>query len=123
MKEADVTRQVIDYLEARGWRAIRMQSGLFKRATPGYTGRVRVGEVGIPDWLIVSYLYPYDHYLGPPAVSISPALFWLELKRPGEKLRKGQPEWIDKERARGALVCVADSLESFEEWYGEVYGK
>ncbi len=104
VREADVTKQVIDFLEARGWRPVRMQVG----------GRrsFRFGEKGMADWLCTRYRTGEKFH----------GVFWLELKTATGKLRPGQLEWIEAERAKGALVCVADSLESFQGWYEEVYG-
>ncbi len=128
VREADVTKQVIDFLKVRGWRPVRMHSGLFRGRQ---ASRVRVGEVGMSDWLVARYrdviteqeirfAEGYGLTWEPPR---PPDLFWLELKADEKKkLRPGQSEWIAAEREKGALVCVAHSLESFTAWYEEIYG-
>ncbi len=109
VREADVTKQVIDFLKALGWRPVRNNVGRIRRS-------YRFGEKGMADWTMIRYAPWNGGGFG------RVAMFWLELKKPGEKLRPGQPEWIDAERAKGALVCVAHSLKSFQSWYEEVYG-
>ena len=47
--EAIVSAQVKDYMLARGWRAVRMQSGLYQ----GPATTFRSGEPGMPDWLFL----------------------------------------------------------------------
>ncbi len=44
-------------------------------------------------------------------------VFWIEYKSPSGSLRKGQPEWHERERKLGALVVVVDDAERFEAWY------
>lgn len=105
MTERDVQKQVLDFLRERHWRPVRMTVGRFR-------SRVFVGERGMCDWLFLRYAryssaVHQDHF------------FWLELKRPGEKPSPHQLAWIEAERVKGALVCVADSLEAFQNWYKE----
>ena len=47
---------------------------------------------------------------------------WIEFKAHGGRLRKGQPEWHERERLRGGLVWTVDSLESFEASYAQQFG-
>jgi hypothetical protein len=102
--EQIVTSQVKDWLAWRKWRAIRMQ----RTAIPG---AFSTGEPGIPDFLFLKYL---DN-------GVALAL-WIEFKRPGGKLRDGQPEWHERERKVGAIVWVVDDFDDFERRYMAAYG-
>lgn len=108
--EAMVSRQVKDYMLARGWRAIRMQSGLYQ----GPATTFRSGEPGMPDWLFLRAV------AGPRAAVLTG--FWCEIKAPGGKLRKHQPEWHARERLRGFAVWVTDDLDSFIAAYEQHFG-
>jgi hypothetical protein len=106
LREADVTRQILDYLHAHGWRCLRMQSGLFQRPNGG-KARVRIGEAGLPDYIVMR---------GNPAVRTCPQMFFLELKRPGGKPSAAQMEWRRQAEADGFAVCCADSVEYIAGW-------
>lgn len=120
LSERAVTKQVTDFLEYRGWRAIRMQSALVK----GELHTFRVGEVGIPDYLFL-------HYLEGKGVSLA---LWIEFKQPrdrdrcsckiGSKLCRycGQFNWRAREKLRGATVWKVKQFEPFELAYREAYG-
>ena len=96
LTEADVTRQVIPWLRAKGWTCIRLQSGLVD--LPG--GRkMRVGTKGLPDWICVQ-----KH-----------TAFFLELKSPKRTPSIDQDIWMELARERGHVVMWADSFESFQE--------
>lgn len=97
--EREVTRQIRDFLKLRGWRAIRMQRTVMP-------GQFQSGEPGIPDYLFL-------HYIGRRAA----AVLWIELKRPGGRIRPQQQEWHDRERGRGAEVWVVENFEHFEGLY------
>jgi hypothetical protein len=100
--EKQVTQQVRDFLAFRGWRPVRMQ----RMVLPG---SFQTGEPGMPD-------YVFLHYLDCQPACACLAL-WIEFKRPGGKLRDGQPEWHARERLRGGIVWVVDSFEWFEQLY------
>jgi hypothetical protein len=103
--ERQVTKQIRDYMKARGWRPIRMQRTVMP-------GQFQTGEPGIPDYLFVRYLRP----------GIATAL-WIELKRPGGgKLRPQQREWISRELQRGALVWIVDDFDEFCAAYSGTFG-
>lgn len=115
LSEADVVRQVEDFLFHRGWRIYKTGYGEITR-----DGRVvdTVGEEGMPDKCAVRY--NSGRYC---------ELIWLEFKRPkckgdsGGKLRKSQVTWMAIERARGALCLVPDSIETFMAWYRAEIGR
>jgi hypothetical protein len=105
LSEADVTGQVRSFLEAHGWRAVRIQ----RTVVPG---QFQSGEPGQADFQFVYYLRSKVC----PALSLT---LWIELKKKGAKPRcrcldiRGtkkrctacdQKNWRDRERARGAVV-------------------
>jgi hypothetical protein len=94
--ENDVEKACLDLLRLRGYYPVRLQSGLLK--TPD--GRwVRVGEPGLPDYIIVKH----D--------------FFLEVKAPGGKLSPAQVEKIfEIEKVRRISVATVDSVERLVEW-------
>jgi hypothetical protein len=77
-------------------------------------GSFQTGEPGQPDYLFVRYMTS--------AKPGSALALWIEFKAPGGRLRAGQPEWHARERLRGSLVWVVDSLEDFEEAYDHEFG-
>ena len=121
LSEADVTRQVCDFMAAEGWRGVRMNVGV---ATNLATGKqVAFHEKGMPDWQFIRYEYRElrrgdvgaDYFLA------SVKLIWIEFKAPGKKLKPHQLAWHEAERARGALVKVVDHYETFRDWYRGVF--
>jgi hypothetical protein len=102
--EKEVTGQIRDFLKVKGWRALRMNPTVVMQ------GRVLPGETGIPDYFFVKYIKP----------GIS-ATLWVELKRPGGKLRPKQIEWIAKEQQRGATIWVVDSFTEFADAYSRSF--
>jgi len=112
--EAEVTKQVTDYMEARGWRLIRMNRGFFQRPDGS---ALSFGEPGMPDYLALHYR---------PAANV-----WIEMKRPAgakprciclsKKPRQrctacDQARWQLEERARGGTVWIIDGLERLERY-------
>jgi len=109
LSEADVARQVTDFLEFRGWRGLKTGYGEIHR-----DGAVveRVGEEGMPDRQFLRY-----------KIAVYAEVIWAEFKRPkcagdfGGRLRKAQREWLFYEAARGAACVVVDDLGQFQKWY------
>ena len=97
--EQIVTRACNKMLTSHGWRLIRHQ----RTAVPG---SFSTGEPGMPDYQAVRYVKDGVSYM-----------FWIEYKSPTGGLRKGQPEWHERERKLGGVVVVVDNAEKFEEWY------
>jgi len=92
--EAEIQRQIKDYLELRGWLVKRNQSG------GAYRGKryVSFGK----DW--------------PDLLAMRDGTsVWIEVKRPGEALRPGQVECIALLRSAGQRVLVAESVEDIQE--------
>lgn len=93
LTENEVTIEVITYLRRLGWYCHRNHVGVF------YTrdGRPqKINPPGMPDWLLLHPLH---------------GIVWLELKRPGEKPRKVQLEYMAILKHKGFRVCWADSVE------------
>lgn len=115
LSEAEMFVQVEGFLQAHGWRVIKVGYGEIHRG-----GRVvgTVGEVGMPDRLCIRY-----------GAGSYAEVIWLEGKRSkskgdsGGRIREKQKEWIAAEERRGATVHVPRSLEGFQAWYRETIGE
>ena len=119
LTEADVTGQVRDFMEAKGWRSVRMQRTIVP-------GQFSTCEPGTADFL---FLY----YCRKAALAL-----WVELKKPRARMackciqnrgsRKrctfcDQINWRAKERARGAVVWSGvDEIGAFIDSYEKTYG-
>jgi len=119
--EKDVVKQVKDFLELRGWRAVRTQFA----ATPGMFS---TGEPGMADYLFLRYM-PAE---AAPARCLAA---WVEVKSPNDKrrceCRAGdkkvckqcrQTRWQERERQRGAFVLVTSNIDRFADEYEKVFG-
>jgi len=95
LSENDVEKACLDLLRVRHLYPLRQQSGLFW--TPDKTRRIRVGEPGIPDYVIPR--------------------FFLEVKAPGREVSEVQREkiWTLKQHWGLETVVVA-SVEELIEW-------
>jgi hypothetical protein len=117
LSEADLTKLCVDFMEARGWRALRHQRTIVR-------GQFQTGEPGIPDYQFIYYLQkqPYGICLN----------LYVEFKRKsktaqcrcaanaGSRRRctfHDQLNWQRDERARGAVVWVVDDFAQFEREY------
>lgn len=131
--EAEVVRDLKNFLAARGWRAVRMETGFVP-------GAGSFGEKGIADWLFLRYMpgrgltmamwieaKPPGHK---PVCRCKPAVM-VPGKRPGtEKIGKpahecrscGQARWKLAEEARGALVLTVSYVPAFISEYQRVFG-
>lgn len=109
LQERDITRQVRDFLQVRGWRAIRMQ----RSVAPG---SFSTGEPGMADFLFVRYFprekIPYGAVLH----------LWVEFKAPTGRVGPHQKEWQKREAEFGGSVWVVDDLEWFQTEYFSHYG-
>lgn len=126
LKESDVTQQVKDFLEYRGWRAIRLNRGLMQGA---FGGVVQFGEPGMADFLFIRYMQ--GNLEAGPALTL-----WVEFKAPGRRAQCrcqskrprqrctacDQAKWREQERRRGALVWLVDDLDQFGAEYRRVFG-
>ena len=108
LSEADVTEQCLDFLRVEGWTCIRQHVGKFipladkDKDDPTV---ITIGEKGDPDWLVFKVYSSRLAYL-----------FFLELKRPGGRLRPDQKLKHIALRQAGWLVCVASGRDQLWEW-------
>lgn len=103
LSERDVTAAVKGWLEAKGWYAIRLQSGLVRGNTRGTF--IRLGENGLPDWV---FLRAWKGY---------PIALMVEMKAGGKKPGPDQVAFEAKAKRMGLTVLWCDSLEMFIEKY------
>lgn len=96
MTESQVQKQIIEYLKARRFTVVRINSGKV-RARNGY---VQLADPGTPDLL---------------GIDRKGSHVWIEVKKPGGALRRDQVEWIAEHRTRGCTVLVAESLDDVSE--------
>lgn len=113
VSENDVERQIRDFLVYRGWTVVRQQSGLFRRLND--EGRVRVGEKGCADWYAVRPAT--DDSTWPPCAHF----FYYEVKAARKKPSQDQLAWIMRQRTVGLLAGWFDSLDSFTDFYRQVF--
>lgn len=109
LSEAEVSRQVIDYMHAQHWYCMRLQSGLLQR--PGATkSRIRLTEPGTADWCCLR-----PNYDG------SVECMFIEMKRKGGKLSDVQVSWQASMSQRGFHIKVVDDFSAFEKWYRDSF--
>lgn len=106
--------QIVGFLRVRGWIVDRQQSGLF---IPFWNPkrRVRVGEKGCFDWVVLRSGVLMDR-------SNWANIFYLETKAPGKKLDTHQIVWARRRRAAGFLCVWFDDFDRFKDWYKENFG-
>lgn len=109
LSENDVERQCRDLLPRRGYKPVRLQSGLFipadravvealQRAGVPFR-RVTIGEPGLPDYAVLK------------------RDFFLEVKAPNGQLSKEQQlKILELEQGWGIKVAVIDSVEALAAW-------
>jgi len=108
LSEKIVTKQIVSFMQAHRWRAIRLQSGLFSR--PMSQSRVRIGESGMPDWVFVRH-----------CVSGWDEVLFLEIKATEGLLTDAQMDWHSQARRDGFEVRWFGRFEDFEEFYRGTY--
>ncbi len=109
LSEADVTKQVTDFLRYRKWTLIRLNSGLFNTKDGKRT--YQIGEKGQADWLALKPLPMLGEILG--VVNV----IFIEMKATGKKPNAEQERWLWVKREEGFRATWVDSLDSFIEWY------
>jgi len=106
--EADVTKQIKDFMRWRGWRPVRFQRTIVP-------GQFQTGEPGVPDFQFIRYLHT-----GFPGLAV---LCWVEMKRATRgRLQEHQIAWRDREHALGAIVLKASNIKDFEAEYERLFG-
>jgi len=93
LREADIQREILQFLSLSGVPALRVNSG---RAWAGSGRRIKFGDEGFPDLLAW------------PGKGITLA---IEVKRPGEGLTPAQVDWAKRLLAKGIHHVVARSVE------------
>ncbi len=111
LSEKIVTKQIIDFMRAHRWRAIRLQSGLFSR--PLSQSRVRIGESGMPDWLFL-------RNFSVPGVFKYEVLF-VEVKASGRNATPNQLQWAKQALADGFDTMTTSSVDDFIAGYRSRY--
>jgi hypothetical protein len=125
LSEANVTDQVVSFMQAKGWRTLRMQRTIVP-------GQFSTCEPGTADFLFVRYLNKVGVQGG------HTLALWVELKRPNARMRCkclenagtrkrctmcDQKNWQQRERARGATVWSGVSdIDWFMEQYQKAFG-
>lgn len=109
ISEAQLQQQGDSFLALDGWRYIETD--------PKHLRGLGVSEPGIPDRLYLRYVEGFPQYR-------EAQILWIEWKRKGGKAGEKQLDWHARERARGALVWLADvdfpaSIEGFAKFYAE----
>jgi hypothetical protein len=114
--EADVSKQIVDYLAANGFECIRTPSTRIQYPS-GKWGRIF--EAAFADYICVR-----------PRMWGQADFFYAELKRPNasteKKHKTKQAEWERDKTAQGFLVYRAadnepDQLEAFKRWFKRHY--
>lgn len=105
LRESHIEQTIVDFLALDSWRSLKMEANFSERKRKG------VGEVGMPDRLFIRYTWLSEVQL-----------MWLEAKRPKGRVSLAQAKWVERERARGALVLVMGvdipaTVEAFRLWY------
>ncbi len=95
--ESSVAAEIVKYMHGEGWLAKRNHVGTF---LTHYGGHIHVGEQGEPDWLFLR-----------PTASL-----WVEVKKPSEKPKKHQREYIAKLQHKGFFAVAVDSLDALKEY-------
>jgi hypothetical protein len=98
--EREIQTAVVDFLRAKGWRPVRTHPV----AMAGFSA----GEPGQADFLFLHY--------------VCGVMLWVEFKAPGKNPTPKQAAWIERERARGAVVWVVWDVGAFIERYTALYG-
>jgi hypothetical protein len=121
LSEAEVTRQIRDFLEAHGWILRRQHVGTFvplrealklKNGIPIVLHPVKIGEEGESDWQAIR---SFDESMGFCWV------IFIEIKAPGKRPRFEQAVWLEAMRRMGYEAEYFDSLDTFMAWYRERY--
>lgn len=102
--ENEVEAEIITFLLSRGW-IIRRQHSALARTISGHP--LKLGEVGMCDWSAMR----------PRGEERVVEFLEIEAKRPGEKPKPAQREYIAKRLHQGISATWADSLELFSTWY------
>jgi hypothetical protein len=104
LKEADVTKQCVQLMEAHGWKAIRLQRGLMRRRDGSVA--MTIGEKGMCDWLFLRTQWSVQ-------ATGSALVFMAEFKGEGKKPSAAQIKFMAEMRARGLVAEWFDKYVNF----------
>lgn len=93
MTEAEIQREILDYLKRRRYTVLRTNAGGIKISSTRF---VHLAPKGTPDLL---------------AIDLRGEHHWIEVKTPNGAIKEEQKEWIDEHRSRGCDVIVARSVD------------
>lgn len=104
--ENDVLGAIRTLLEANGARVFRV----VERIPWGKTK----SEPGIPDLIVIwpEKIVRYEKPFPTEIISRTSIVSFVEVKRPGGKLRPAQKLWIEQAQADGVICFMADSVEA-----------
>lgn len=105
LSEAQIQRQILDWLAARGILAFRMQSGATMSSYGGKTRMVRYGVPGMADVLAFGEVYD------PGPNVIWPTPFWIEVKGHKGKQSDLQKSFQSQVEDHGHVYLLAYSLD------------
>jgi len=91
--EKHVVEACVQFLQVKGYRPIRQNTGQFKTKDGRY---ITIGEPGMPDYAIPQFM--------------------VEFKRPGGRLSEIQKERIFELSVNGVMTAVVESVEELEAW-------
>jgi len=106
MKEKDIQRQIIDYLELKGWLVIKINNVGIRKENGSY---IPPREKGISDLICCD---PYGRFIA------------IEVKKPGNTLSDYQAIFLDRVRSVKGRAIIAYSLDDvikeIESWINAV---
>ncbi len=102
LSEAQVAEQVIGFLRAEGWRVHPLHAERnFKQRSD------RREQTGCADYIVCN---PYGW-------------FYLEMKRPGGRVRKSQKQFELEALKDGCTYVIAEDFNVFKDWYYPYIGR
>jgi hypothetical protein len=112
MKESEIQRLILDYLEAERILAFRMNSGVMKASYGGKSRRVRFGVAGMAD--VLAFIQPdeCDYPLSHQRVT------WIEVKDEKGKQSDLQKSFQLQVESEGHRYILARSLEDVKQALG-----
>ena len=119
MKESEIQRLILDYLEARRILAFRMNSGVMKGTYGGKSRFVRFGVAGMADVLAFPMTVAFVQS-GPQTGNYRqmPMPYWIEVKDEKGKQTDLQKSFQEQVESEGHRYILARSLEDVKQALG-----
>lgn len=117
LTEAQLEKQVCDFLAADGWICRKTELNYSERK------RKRTGEQGMPDRLCIRYFPRIISMFRHPRHDVLAQVLWIEFKRDGKGVASiAQRAWHTLERKYGAETIIAGedfapTIDGFRWWY------